>query len=153
MPQVRLSVRTSSGTTGAPALEVIAPAASTSAPEQSKGLFVSALRVTMGAATVGLFGVGRPAAKGVGPTTPVRMLPVGAGQLTDIQSTVAVAWTTTAPTIPAAYFERINLPAVIGTGVLIEFRTPIYIPAGETLILWNLGTNGVADVTVEGREE
>jgi hypothetical protein len=106
----------------------------------------------MGAATAGLFGIGRPAAKGVGPTTPVRMLPMGAGQVLEIQSAIAVAWTTTAPTIPAAFLERVNLPATIGVGVLIEFKTPVYVPAGETLILWNLGTNGVADVTVEGRE-
>jgi hypothetical protein len=152
MSQVRLSVRTTSGTNAAPALEIIAPVASTSAPEQSKGLYISAIRVTMGAATAGLFGIGRPAAKGVGPTTPVRMLPMGAGQVLEIQSAIAVAWTTTAPTIPAAFLERVNLPATIGVGVLIEFKTPVYVPAGETLILWNLGTNGVADVTVEGRE-
>lgn len=152
MPQVRLSVRTVSGTSATPALEIIAPVAALNS-NLNKGLFVERIRVTMAAATAGSFGIGRPAAKGVGPTTPSRMLPLGGSANLAIQSFLATAWTTTAPMIPASYYERVNLPATIGVGVLIEFPTPVYIPAGETLILWNLGTNGVADVTVEGREE
>jgi hypothetical protein len=103
------------------------------------------LTVVMGAATASLISLGRPAAMGVGQTTPVR------GQAEDgadpaSQSQTALAWGTTAPTAPTVFFRRFNLPATIGAGRVCTFPRGLVIPISFSVVLWNQGTNGVTDV-------
>ena len=139
MTRQAIARRTSDGTTGAPCWELIAGA---------KPCWVKELSITLAAATASTFGLGRPAAIGVGPTTPVVLLGEAGGDANEAVASTAVAWGTSAPTIPAQFFRRIGLPATIGVGVTWTFPTGIHIPAGGTLIVWNLAANAVVDISV-----
>ena len=102
------------------------------------------LGISLAAATASTFGLGRPAAIGVTPTSPVTLLaedssaPAGT-----VQS--ALAWAT-GPTAPANFFRRISLPATIGSGVIWTFPKGLLIPVNSSLVVWNLAANGVADM-------
>jgi hypothetical protein len=104
----------------------------------------------MGAATASTFGLGRPAAIGVTPTSPVL------GQADDPADVVAVGATAvawgTAPTTPTSsiYLRRIGLPAAIGSGFIWTWPEGpgLVIPVAASLAIYNLATNGVADIYV-----
>lgn len=104
------------------------------------------LGITLNAATASVFGLGRPAAIGITPTTPQTFLAEDPG---DAAATVtaAVAWGT-APTSPTGpnYFRRISLPATIGAGVIWTFPKGLLIPVSSSLVLYLLTTGSVADV-------
>jgi hypothetical protein len=142
-----LGVRTSSGTTATAALEIIA-ASSGGSGMQAIGPFtyLMELRVCMAAATASIFGIGRPAAIGVTPTTPVFLLNEQATGSSANTST-ALAWGT-GPTIPAAFFRRVDLPATVGVEQVFIFQNGLYIPPGTSIVLWNAASNGVADVNL-----
>lgn len=98
----------------------------------------------LAAATASSFGLGRPAAIGVTPTSPVTVLtedrdPAGTAQ-------VALAWGT-APTAPtgSAYLRRIALPATIGAGIIWQWQGGLIIPVSSSLVLYNLTATGVCD--------
>jgi len=131
--------RTTNGVDASAAYELIAPPV--------RGAWLRELLVTLAAATASTYGLGRPAAKGVAPTTPVRLLNESGGDPMAVESTTAIAWTTTAPTVPAQFFRRVSFPATVSSSILWVFVNGLYIPGGETLVLWNLATNGVVDVT------
>lgn len=97
------------------------------------------------AATASQLGLGRPAAIGTTPTSPVDFLPEDPNDVIAsgvIQS--ALAWGG-APTVPAKFLRRISLPATIGTGVIWTFPKGITIPVSSELVLWNIGTNSLLD--------
>ena len=99
----------------------------------------------LAAATASIIGLGRPAAIGVTPTTPVDFLledPNNVLASGVVQS--ALAWATP-PTAPTAFLRRIALPATIGTGVIWTFPEGLVIPISSAIVLWNLGTNSVLD--------
>lgn len=108
------------------------------------------LGITINAATASVFGLGRPAAIGITPTTPVTLLAEDPG---DPAATVvcALAWAT-GPTVPANFFRRISLPATVGAGVIWTFPRGLVIPISSSLVLWNITGNSVADVYVVGDE-
>ena len=136
--RVSLGVRTADGTAAAAAWEIITGATPGRARLLELGIFLAA-------ATASIYGLGRQAAAGVTPTTPVNFLPEDPNDVLAagvIQS--AVAWAT-GPTAPAAFLRRIALPATIGTGVIWTFPEGIVIPVSYGLVLWNIGTNGVVD--------
>jgi hypothetical protein len=140
---IRTSIgrRTSDGTAAAAALEVIAGA---------KGFFLRELWLSMAAATASIYGLGVPAAKGITPTTPVTNLVEGAPATTPALVTTAIAWAT-GPTVPAAFFRRIGLQAAIGAGLPAPWtfgNQGLYVPAGTSIVLWNIGTNGIVDVDI-----
>lgn len=139
MTRGSLGVRTSVGTTGAAAFELIAPAGT--------GVWLREMMVVLAAATASTLGLGYPAAIGITPTTPVRLLNEEGGNTFVHETKIAVAWGT-GPTIPANFFRRIGFPAAINSQILWTFTKGIYIPAGGSIILWNLASNGVLDVTV-----
>lgn len=139
MTRGSLARRTSSGTNATPAYELIAP--------PQKGCYVREILVTLAAATASTYGLGRPAAIGIGPTTPVAVLSEEGGQAEEYQTTTAVAWGTTAPTAPVQFFRRVSFPNVISSSILWVFEHGLYIPAAGTIVLWNLASNGVVDVT------
>jgi len=101
------------------------------------------LGVFLAAATLSTYAVGRPAAIGVTPTTPVTFLAEDPG---DPAGTVqsALAWAT-GPTAPTNFFRRIGLPATIGVGVIWTFPRGLKIQISYSLVLWNLAANGVVD--------
>lgn len=132
-----ISRRTSSGTDATAALELIAPA--------GKGIVLRELSVYLAAATASAYGLGRPAAKGITPTTPVSLL-LESGDSGLILTSTAIAWGT-GPTVPGGFLRRVAFPATISSHVIWTFHG-LEIPAGTSLVLWNLGTNGVVDVNV-----
>jgi len=133
-----LANRTSSGTSGAAALEI-----RTTSTDRAAILEIG---IFLAAATASTYGIGRPQAIGVTPTTPVTVLaedyaaPAGTVQ-------TALAWGT-GPTVPTYFFRRIALPATIGTGVIWTFPRGLIIPVSSSIVLWNLATNGVVDCYV-----
>lgn len=111
-------------------------------------LYLKELGIFMGAATASIFGLGRPAAIGVTPTTPV------VGQAHDPDDVAAIgatalAWATK-PTTPTSsiYLRRIGLPAAIGAGVIWTFNDPLIVDISSSIVIYNLATNGVADIYV-----
>ena len=137
MSKYSIGIRTSNVTTANPTLELIAPAA---------GTRVVGITITMAAATASVFGIGRAAAVGVTPTTPATLVRLDAGRPATL-TTTALAWATP-PTIPAAFIARTNLPATIGASVTLSFPDGITLATGESLVVWNLSTCGVSDITV-----
>ena len=135
---ISLAVRTTAGTSGAAAWEI----RTGSTPGRARLLEVG---VFLAAATASTYGIGRPAAIGVTPTSPVDFLaedPADVLASGVVQS--ALAWGT-GPTAPTNFFRRIGLPATIGTGVIWTFPKGIAISVSSSIVLWNLATNGVVD--------
>jgi len=97
------------------------------------------------AATASDYGLGRPAAIGVTPTSPQDFLVEDPNDVIAtgvLQS--ALAWGT-APTVPANFFRRISFPATIGSGVIWTFPRGLVIPVSSGLVLWNFQTNGAVE--------
>lgn len=99
--------------------------------------------VFMGAATASTYSIGRPAAAGVTPTSPVALLAEESAETTG-QTTSALAWGTS-PTNPTNDLRRWASPATIGTGIIWTFPRGLIIPVSANLVLQNLATNGVVD--------
>lgn len=102
------------------------------------GLFLTA-------ATASDYGLGRPAAIGVTPTTPVDFLPEDPNDV--VASGViqgSLAWGT-GPTVPANFFRRVSFPATVGSGVIWTFPRGLVIPVSSSLVLWNIATNGAIE--------
>jgi len=129
-----LARRSTVTTTGA-ANEEVRTAASDRAYILETGIFLAA-------ATASVYGIGRPAAIGITPTSPVTVLAedpaLPAGTVT-----TALAWGT-GPTVPVDFFRRISLPATIGTGVIWAFPRGLCIAVSNSIVFWNITTNSAA---------
>lgn len=104
------------------------------------------MHIFIGAATASIFGLGRPAAIGVTPTSPVNLIAEDPGEpaLGSTDEKTAVAWGT-GPTVPAQFFRLANLPGAVGAGIIWTFGPDgIIIPLSGSLVLWN--TAAVANV-------
>jgi len=135
--KLSLAVRTSSGVDATAGWEIRTGATPGRVKVLEIGLFLAA-------ATASIIGLGRPAAIGITPTTPVDFLQEDPNDVLAsgvVQS--ALAWATP-PTVPVAFLRRIALPATIGTGVIWTFDD-LVIPVSFSIVLWNLGTNSVLD--------
>lgn len=144
MTRCSIARLTSSGSSGAAALEIIAPTL--------YGFWLRGLQIALSAATASVYGLGRPAAKGITPTTPVALLLNGAvGTLGQVLTATALAWGT-GPTVPVSFFRQVGLPATVGANAfLIDPSVPsdsIWVPANGSLVLWNGAANSVAYVSV-----
>ena len=97
----------------------------------------------MGAATASTYSLGRPAAAGITPTSPVLLLAEDpASPAATINS--ALAWSTS-PTNPTNDLRRWASPATLGTGVIFTFPRGLLIAVSTNFVLQNLATNGVVD--------
>lgn len=140
MARYTLASRTSATSTGAACWELRSTT--------TDRLFVREIGITLSAATASTFGLGRPAAIGVTPTSPVTVTAMDPGNPAGT-GTVALAWGT-GPTIPSAFIRRIGLPATIGAGVIWTFADAgLVVPISSSIILWNLSAVAAADVYVE----
>lgn len=144
LAQSRLTTATTSGN---PCLEIIAGAL--------KGFWLRELSLSLAAATASVFGLGRPAAKGVGPTSPVALLPTATVATIPVGTSTALAWGTTAPTSPASFLRQLALAATIGQRTFLysdlnEGRK-LFVPAGASLVLWNVAATSAAyvDLTID----
>jgi hypothetical protein len=134
-----LAVRTSNVTIANACVEILAGA--------FRACTIREIQISLVAATASVFGLGRPAAKGITPTTPVAVLMDGGGANSDV-TTIALAWGT-GPTVPTSFIRRTSLGAVIGPMVPAwTFPGGLVIPAGGSLVIWNLTATSVADVNV-----
>ena len=133
-----LSQRTTSGTAATAAWEV--RSTSTNKPKMMEMSF------TQVAATASVFGIGRPAAIGVTPTTPQTFLDEQDGNGPTGLTTAAVAWGT-GPTVPANFFRRVAMPATIGAGFVWTFPRGLGIPISGSIVLWVIATASVVDAS------
>jgi hypothetical protein len=131
-----LSQRTSSGTAATAAWEI-----RTTATCRAQVLEVG---LSQNAATAGVFGLGRPQAIGVTPTSPVNFLQEDPGE-PNANTTACVAWGT-GPTVPLQFFRRISCPATIGAGVIWTFPRGLFVAVSNSIVLWVIATAPVSDV-------
>ena len=97
-------------------------------------------------AVAGTFGIGRPAAIGIDPTTPVLFQAELQGDQAATSAAV-VAWTTTPPTVPTVFFRRVTCPATIGAGFIFTFPRGLYCtPSTTSIVIWVIATAPVCDV-------
>lgn len=102
--------------------------------------------ISLGAATASIYGIGRPQAIGITPTSPLTALDESDGNGPAGLTTCAVAWGT-GPTVPANFFRRVSLPATIGAGVILTFPRGLGLPVSGSIVLWNITANSaVTDV-------
>jgi hypothetical protein len=132
-----LGVRTSNVTSANAMVEIIAGI---------KGCRVWPMALTLATAVVGVFGLGRPAAAGVTPTTPIPFLSDGLGDPS--LTRLALAWGTS-PTAPSSFFMRISAPATVGSYWTVGFQQGIWVPAGSTLTLHNVTGGPTLDLNIE----
>jgi len=146
MAQFQLGVRTSNVTTNNAICEIIAG--------PLKPCWLKILQATLATAVTGVFGLGRPAAAGITPTSPAQFLSemgVGAGS----EARLALAWGTS-PTVPAAFFNRMSAPATIGAIRDVVLTSAwaqsghggICVPAGSTLVLFNITGGPTLDLSL-----
>jgi hypothetical protein len=94
-------------------------------------------------AVAGEVGLGRPAAAGVGAATGTT------GQATDSadvagSAILASTFGTTQPTAPTNFMRRIQLPAVIGAGVVWAWdRGELIVPISANLTIWQISAAAV----------
>lgn len=130
------AVRTSNVTNSNAAVELIAG---------TKGCWLFEVHIVLASAVATVLGLGRPAAKGITPTSPAAM-PSLHGDPTEIsQSTTALAWVTS-PTNPTRFMDRVSTTAAIGFVRDWVWADGIFVPAGQTIVLQNIVGGGVLDV-------
>ena len=138
----RLAQRTAAGS-GA-IWEIIAP------PLQN--IRLRRLVLSSAVATTGIYGLGRPAAKGVTPTTPVLFQ---AERLNSDAAVTAgaVAWATP-PTAPSvAYLTRHTVLAALGSGFELDFgEDGLEVLKNTTIVLFGIGTVVACDVSAQIEE-
>ena len=98
------------------------------------------LGISLGAATASVYGIGRPAAIGVTPTTPLTVLDESDGNAPTGLTTSAVAWATP-PTAPVNFFRRCSLPATIGSTIIFTFPRGLGLPVSNSIVMWNITAN------------
>lgn len=102
--------------------------------------------ISAAAATTAVFGMGVPAAIGVGPTSPAAFVFEDGGNTSTPSTTSALAWGTSSPTNPTVYSRRVSLPATIGAGVIWTYPRGFAVLKAKTLTTSNIGTTVAADV-------
>jgi hypothetical protein len=141
MPRYALRTRTTVTTNGAAAYELIG--------STTKRTRLVEMHVFLGAATASHYGLGRPAAIGVTPTSPVNLLAEDPADpaLGSTDPKVAVAWGT-GPTVPANFLRHAVLAGSIGSGIIWTFGPAgLVIPTSGSLVLWNSTANSaVTDI-------
>jgi hypothetical protein len=102
-------------------------------------------------ATAATYGIGRPAAKGVTPTSPIPFhtmiaTAVPATPAGVSTATSALAWGTS-PTNPTEYLRRFAFPATAGANYLWR-PEELWIPPNETLVIQNITAGVASDVNI-----
>ena len=118
----------------------------------TKSAFIKKLVITQNVAAAGVIEIGRPAAKGITPTSPVAMESdddAAAGSVT-----TALAWGT-APTRPTTFLRRANFLATIGDARTFEFAGKgLRLAPGQTLSVHSFsGTSNTYNVSVEAEQD
>ena len=102
------------------------------------------LGISQTAATAGVYGIGRPGAIGITPTSPQNFVAEDdAGAPTSL-STAAVAWGT-GPTVPTNFNRRFACAAVVGVGIIFTFPRGMDIAISNSVVVWIIATAPVND--------
>lgn len=133
-----LANRTTATSPATPTLEV-----RTAATDRPRVMELGISQVT---AVAGGYGLGRPGAIGVTPTSPVTVLPEDPGDSAGTVTT-ALAWGT-GPTLPVNFFRRVTCPATIGAGIVWIFPRGLVIAASNSIVVWIIATAPVCDIWV-----
>lgn len=111
-------------------------------------MLLQEMGVALNAATASLFGLARPAAIGITPTTPVALQAESDNGVAALAKT-ALAWGTKPTNTNVVYLRRFGLPAEVGRNVVWTFGPKgLFIPAAGTLVLFNLAANSALNVWV-----
>lgn len=98
------------------------------------------------AATTTVVGLAKPAVAGVGPLLPTSFIAEQDSGLPTSQTLSAVSWSTSAPTVPTAGFNRrASIVGAIGAGVLWTFPKGLYIPSSTSMCIFNITASGSFD--------
>ena len=84
------------------------------------------------------FGMGFPAAVGVGPTNTVPFTFEDEALTSTPNTTSAVAWATTNPTSPAPFLRRVTFQATAGAGISWSFPFGVAVLKAKSLVMWNI---------------
>lgn len=129
-----LSQRTTSTTIATASWEV--RSASTNKPR------VMELGLSQSVGTACTYGVGRPGAIGLTPTSPQNFVAESDAAAPASASTAAIAWAT-GPTVPTNFNRRISTAATVGVGAILTFPRGMDISVSSSIVVW-LVTTGVA---------
>jgi hypothetical protein len=122
---------------GSPIAEIVA--AATHAPKLME------LSFTWFVGSTTQLGLGRPQAKGVAnPSTPGIPFVSHESPGNTSLSVMLTRWGTV-PTVPLNFFRRATLNSATGAGVIWVFPRGVGIPAGGSLVLWNVSNNNTVE--------
>jgi len=106
--------------------------------------FIKEIGVALNAATASVIVLGRPAAKGVTPTSPAAFVDEE-GKATGLV-TSAIAWGTS-PTAPTVPMRRMGFPATVGSNMKFEFGgRGVRLSPGQTFVIHNVGAVSAMNV-------
>jgi hypothetical protein len=92
-------------------------------------------------------GLGRPAAIGITPASPVAVQATNSIDVIAGNTTVATTTWGTAPTVPGTFMRRVTLQSVIGAGVIWVWNPGEFVlwsgSAINTVVLWQIGATAV----------
>lgn len=131
-----LSQRTTATAINTPSWEVRCAAASL--------IRVVELGFSQVTATAGVYGLGRPTAIGVTPTSPQTFVTEGDAGAPAGLTTAAVAWGT-APTSPAVFLRRADTTTTVGLGVIWTWPRGLVLPASGSVVMFNLDLGATLD--------
>ena len=132
-----LAQRTTAMATNTPSWEI--RSASTNKP---KIIEMGLVQVT---AVAGQFGIGRPGAIGVTPTTPQTFVTEDAAGAPAALTTGALAWGT-APTQPTFFDRKVSLNGAVGAAIIWTWPRGFDIQVSSSVIIWIISTAPVCDV-------
>lgn len=101
--------------------------------------------LTMITGTASVFAVGRPAAVGITPTSPVTFLDEGDGGGPAGLTTACLAWGTL-PTPHTQSLRRYSMPATIGAGFIATFPRGLAMPISQNVTILNITASVTTDV-------
>lgn len=93
----------------------------------------------------GIYGVGRPQAIGITPTTPQTFVNESDASNAAPTTTAAVAWGT-GPTIPAVFLRKMDFNTSGGAGFIFVWPRGLEIPVSSSIVIWNIIATAVCDV-------
>lgn len=139
-----ISFRTSNVTNANACLEIIAHA--------TTPCHIREIEISLVTAAATVLGLGRPAAIGITPTTPLTSLAEDANLATGV-TTGAVAWGT-GPTIPANFLRRVAFAAAVGARIVWTWdkNDELLVVPSASVVLWNILGGATLDVTVRVKE-
>jgi len=107
------------------------------------GFVVKQIEIAQATATACTYGLGRPQAIGVTPTSPVLFQSYDGLSTSPIYG--AIAWGTS-PTVPLAYLRAWNSAASVGEKVIWTFDDGLVVLPTKSLVIWNVTTTVACDI-------